>query len=251
MEEKRIKNVLINTPKVDMKNLYTELVQKYNRKEEKGLICPQIVIEQEIENEYLIKEDNLPAIIFQKGLPEERILRIYDDVVKHFKFYPSSEFDDIHDTILNYSLALRVSDFLKIDCPQLLVVSEMEQIKNMSGLAIPCENGNNIGMILLKSGRIFAWKVKTLVHELRHVWQHQYHHKIYFSDYKFYDRFSPFEKEKYSLQKAEIDADAFAYRFMNECLEIPIRIEGFSSCQKVRDTIKERANKMCLKFKTA
>lgn len=65
----------------------------------------------------------------------------------------------------------------------------------------------------------------SIAHELRHIWQIKDHHDIYFSNYQTVDMVGT---EKYNLQPAEVDANAFASIIMVEFFRLQPQYKGLS-----------------------
>lgn len=65
----------------------------------------------------------------------------------------------------------------------------------------------------------------SIAHELRHIWQIKNHHDIYFSNYQTVDMVGT---EKYNLQPAEVDANAFASIIMVEFFRLQPQYKGLS-----------------------
>lgn len=77
----------------------------------------------------------------------------------------------------------------------------------------------------------------SIAHELRHIWQIKNHQQLYFSDYQTVDIIGT---EKYNLQPAEVDANAFASIVMVDLFHLQPQYKGMSSV--VVSTIKKRIN---------
>jgi hypothetical protein len=57
--------------------------------------------------------------------------------------------------------------------------------------------------------------IESLAHEMRHCWQHETDAKKYFENYHYASYYGK-NLESYYLQPAEVDACAYALRFINE-----------------------------------
>ena len=120
-----------------------------------------------------------------------------------------------------YLLASTVGAHLRISLPQIIII--MDTHFNMSGLLIN-QPGNpqkiQLSKALLLKVDGLAMLMSCLLHELRHVWQRQYEPRRYFKKYDvtLADR----DLEKYYLQDAEIDADAFSLRGMEDIFGVKI-----------------------------
>lgn len=65
----------------------------------------------------------------------------------------------------------------------------------------------------------------SIAHELRHIWQIEKYHDLYFSNYQTVDIIGT---EKYNLQSAEVDANAFASIIMVEFFRLQPQYKGLS-----------------------
>lgn len=65
----------------------------------------------------------------------------------------------------------------------------------------------------------------SIAHELRHIWQIKNYHDIYFSNYQTVDMVGT---EKYNLQPAEVDANAFASIVMVDFFRLQPQYKGLS-----------------------
>lgn len=79
----------------------------------------------------------------------------------------------------------------------------------------------------------------SIAHELRHIWQIENHHDLYFSNYQTVDIIGT---EKYNLQSAEIDANAFASIIMVDFFHLQPQYKGLSN--SVISAIKTRINEL-------
>ncbi len=122
-----------------------------------------------------------------------------------------------------YTLATFVANTLRIACPQILMISDMGMVgaAGMAGLALNAGGTDcRTTMILLNSQVSFTEQCKSLIHEMRHAWQHEKHQiRFYGKDnekYRYWTDYPEDKKQAYYLQKAEIDAEAFAWRVMKD-----------------------------------
>ncbi len=79
----------------------------------------------------------------------------------------------------------------------------------------------------------------SIAHELRHIWQIENCHDLYFSNYQTVDILGT---EKYNLQPAEIDANAFASIIMVDFFHLQPQYKGLSN--SVISAIKTRINEL-------
>ena len=136
----------------------------------------------------------------------------------------SSAYDP--DSFMFYGEAAQLSDCLKIDCPQILFTD------HLSLAGILCNNeklplGKPHYILLHNQNRVinFQSQFKTLVHEMRHAWQHYTDPDKYFSDYHDLDYYRGRSKKKidqYFQQEAELDAEAYALAYLHLVAETPL-----------------------------
>ena len=108
-----------------------------------------------------------------------------------------------------YKTLLALCDYLKIDVPAFYIAAEMPLFAvNLSGAVFPGGDIPYSTDIFVRDQDQPFFLLKTLIHELRHVWQHTYHNEM-FIGYSSYNRIS--DQDAYWKQPSEIDADAFAY----------------------------------------
>lgn len=83
----------------------------------------------------------------------------------------------------------------------------------------------------------------SIAHELRHIWQIENHHDLYFSNYQTVDIIGT---EKYNLQSAEIDANAFASIIMVDFFHLQPQYKGLSD--SVVSAINNRINEIAIEL---
>ena len=71
----------------------------------------------------------------------------------------------------------------------------------------------------------------AIAHELRHVWQVKTDKEKYLSNYQTIDAIG--DTEKYNLQLAEIDANAFAKIVVSDCFHVKPLFNGLSAAVKI------------------
>lgn len=79
----------------------------------------------------------------------------------------------------------------------------------------------------------------SIAHELRHIWQIRNHSDLYFSNYQTVENIGT---EKYNLQPAEIDANAFASIIMVDFFHLQPQYQGLSD--SVISAIKNRIDEI-------
>lgn len=83
----------------------------------------------------------------------------------------------------------------------------------------------------------------SIAHELRHIWQIENYHDIYFSNYQTVDKIGT---ERYNLQPAEIDANAFASIIMVDFFRLQPQYNGLSD--SVVSSIKSRIDELVIEL---
>lgn len=98
-------------------------------------------------------------------------------------------------------------------------------------------SGNTI--YLKKYDKLNPDQLFSIAHELRHIWQIENYHDIYFSNYQTVDKIGT---ERYNLQPAEIDANAFASIIMIDFFHLKPQYNGLSD--SVVSSIKNRIDEL-------
>ena len=173
---------------------------------------------------------NKPVLLYtRKGLSNDDILKIVIGETKTYKGLIQNlpiEFDHpsvtgymtVRDNSLFWSLGALLAKSMQIRCPQIFVMNEsLERAQNNRG------NCFNAPGVFGKTTHIEIYDhlqcstiemLETLAHEMRHCWQREKNPHRFFSKYKDVTRFQQEELENYYLQSAEIDARAYALRFV-------------------------------------
>ena len=141
-----------------------------------------------------------------------------------------------------YKWLLETCKHLDIAVPALFICDKMPSfISNLRGVCFP---GGEVPyvtdvFIKLKKGEDMGLCIKTLLHELRHVWQHKCHND-WFSGYA---SFREEEADDYYRRYVEIDADAFAYlTLQNHGLSYILEDLGLARSKRIRERIAEIAS---------
>lgn len=113
-----------------------------------------------------------------------------------------------------YSWLLEIGNALRVDIPALFLCDHMMPgITELRGAVFPGDAFPfATDIIILVEQDHTDQSLKTLLHEMRHIWQHKYHNEMFEEYYKY----TVTAKDTYSLQIAEIDADAYAYWVLAE-----------------------------------
>ena len=125
-----------------------------------------------------------------------------------------------------------ICDLLKIEAPK--ISFDSTNFKTKTTLA-QCEPELNV-IYLNKIAKPNPDYFFSIAHELRHIWQYKTDKQFYFSKYKPSD--NCLSIEEYTLQIAEIDANAFAAIVMADCFRLQPQWNGLSN--KVIDSIDKR-----------
>ena len=83
----------------------------------------------------------------------------------------------------------------------------------------------------------------SIAHELRHVWQIENYYDLYFHNYQTVDIIGV---EKYNLQPAEVDANAFASIIMVDFFHLQPQYKGLTD--SVISSIKNRINEIVIEL---
>ena len=188
------------------RDLYSTLYSKYIDREMEGGVFPQLLLNMDMEEDFAYRSE-YHGIAFRSGLPYSYILTTYDDLTKKVLLYNNKIQPNI---ISYYGLISNISTVLKIKNPNIVFMDYSEM--NSGGLFNP-----KSGRIFIANNQGFINSVLSIAHEMRHFWQMLYHQKIFFDDYKALTDPSDFDSYvQYNLQKAEVDANAFSIRYLNE-----------------------------------
>ena len=140
-----------------------------------------------------------------------------------------------------YYFASAIGSYLNIQVPQ-IIITDGGMLH--SGYARfepgPDTEACYCMYIYLKKGYDPFVLLKTLAHELRHVWQHQYKPEEFFS--KGYDDPEETDYITYNLQLKEIDAEAFARRTITDVFGLPMEL--WDGTYIVDRAVKHAAGKM-------
>lgn len=125
-----------------------------------------------------------------------------------------------------------VADDLNIEPPELEYNLEKKSKGNISALVL--DENREVNAIAISDEINMNDLVFSIVHELRHAYQIKYHSEM-FDNYK---QIGEISFEKYNLQEAEIDANAYASLFVEYNFKIKPLFNGYS--QKVKKLIEKR-----------
>lgn len=125
-----------------------------------------------------------------------------------------------------------VSDDLNIKPPKLEYNLEKKSKGNISALVL--DENKEVKAIAISDELNMNDLVFSIVHELRHAYQIKYHPEL-LDNYK---QIGEISFEKYNLQEAEIDANAYASLFVEYNFKIKPLFNGYS--KKVKNLIKKR-----------
>ena len=126
---------------------------------------------------------------------------------------------------------------LKINKPRIEFTSDKNKIGSNIALTIISSNINQNNTIIVKEFIEIDYDIIfSIVHELRHIYQYYYDKQI-LENYKSNKEIK--NVEEYNLQEAEIDANAYATRFMIDNFNVLPKFEGLS--QKVKEKIYKKS----------
>ena len=220
-------------PFVDMTMLYTDLYRYGSRL---GIDIPQIIIVNSITGIEARYDDqkNIRAIfIGEKELSRENLSA---EIFRIVNSYEKKGYTQRVNMTLLYYFGVEIAKSLNIKCPQIII--------GESDASVSAPDDSGMYCITIKPEEDFIENVMILAHEMRHAWQHEKYPHIYLNDYNSELFFT--DKKTYMLQKAEIDASAYEYRFVRDILNL-----NWSPNYKypeVNHAITEREKKMCVHY---
>lgn len=210
--------------KKDMRKIYRVLSRAPEFEYAK---CPVLIVDVDIPEgfdyiEFKSKDGLCRAILTRSGLQDDDVIKIVTGRDNSYKGYcgdlPSNLCSFLYttrDMTTWYSLAASIAESTNTRCPQIMI---HQSWSGLNGCSYNTEE--NFGRttwieINDRSDEYFLNMVETLAHEMRHCWQHETDAKKYFENYHFVNYYGE-NLESYYLQPAEVDAYAYALRFLNE-----------------------------------
>ena len=216
------------SPLRDMSEIYYRLGKYFEFVSKK---CPTLFCDMDIPNDcdYLtILYDDKPTLVHtRKGLSDEDIIKIvmgetenYVGVVRPcpagLESFCVKEYVTECNIANFYYLGATMARSMHIRCPQIFIFHELQE-------GAKTGRGNTVfyGKALVSHVEIYEKPrfnekdtYEALAHELRHCFQIERHYEKYYSNFKSAMTFQQGCRELYHLQPAEIDADAYALRFI-------------------------------------
>ena len=210
--------------KRDMRKIYAAILRTPEFEYEKS---PVLLVDVEMPSEFDYVEfkskDGLCRVILTRdGLQDDDVIKIVTGRDKSYTGYRGDLPSELHSLLYTtrnmaywYGLAYKIAESMNTRCPQIMVH------KSHSGLSGCCYNtkedyGRTMWIeIDEKSAKYQIDMIENLAHEMRHCWQHETDAKKFFEKYHFTTYFGK-NLEGYYLQPAEVDACAYALRFINE-----------------------------------
>lgn len=241
----RAEQVVISTEEGVAHDLYIELLLEFENDQK---ACPTVIVCREITVEGrsldAVKTDN-GIIMIREGVSYRDVkdqLRRQNFTAGIANFFPTS------DAYWEYFEIFDVCADLRIKCPQLIVTKDQGLLQGSRGCILPSNGG--YPYVFVKADTDLGFIIDLLPHELRHIWQHKYHEKKYFSDYKYFKDLTDHEEMlAYYLQPAEVDAEAFSVRrnIYRKTETFPVR--RHEKYPEADIAIEERARQMILPTK--
>jgi len=170
--------------------------------------------------------DNHHDLIYtRKGLPNEDVLKIisgrtkdYIGTVQKWPVELPCPYITKYDISTFYLLGSLLAKSMNVRCPHIFVKNTPVGLaKGMKGMAFntPGTYAKTTHIEIYENPRYHEIDLfETLAHEMRHCWQHEKYPSKFFSSYKFYTEYKNEREEEYFLQPAELDARAYALRFL-------------------------------------
>ena len=215
----KTKNERISTQR-DMSKIYYMLGRdpKYLLKK-----CPILFCDLDIDDDYLTFKtgESTFLIATRKGLSNEDILKIVSGNTKNYiGKVQAGEGLDGYDTPYNmanfYLLVAMLAKAMEISCPQIFIRKIVaNNAIDVDGYIEYCDDQGLTKIILYENPAFNTIDMLLMAaHEMRHWWQHETCKEKFLSNYEM-----PFDngqvcEDRYLLQLAEIDAFAYALRFI-------------------------------------
>ncbi len=224
------KNDIID-PAIDMTELYFKIGTSPMFLSKK---CPTIFSGMYIPDkcDYLtILYDNKPVLVYtRRGLTDKDIIRIVTGDTKDYSGVITSCPKELERfCVADYVTKCNISSFyrlgailaksLNIPCPQIIILNELsENAKTGRGNTVYNEKRIITHIEIYEKNDFNEIDMfEALAHEMRHCWQIENHYDKYFSTFQDLTAFAQNCREQYHLQLAEIDAIAYALRFIRAC----------------------------------
>ena len=132
-----------------------------------------------------------------------------------------------------------ICDILNISIP--LISYDTSHFQSDTMMAQCSSNGNQI--FIKRYIKPHPDQFFSIAHELRHIWQIRTNHDLYFSNYQTVEIIGP---EKYNLQIAEVDANAFASVIMIDFFHLQPQYKGLSD--SIISAIKKRIDEIVIEL---
>ena len=240
--------------KQDMRKIYREIALVSETEHKK---CPVLLVDAGMPLyldyvEFKSKDGLCRVILTRSGLQDDDVIKIVTGRDKSYtgccKDLPNEFYSFLYttrDMKIWYYFAALIAESTNTRCPQIMV----HQCQNSLGGCIynTEENyGKTTWIEIEDRPKEYALNmVETLAHEMRHCWQHETDAKKYFENYHFVSYYGK-DLESYYLQPAEVDACAYALRFINEAKGI--KFLSNKNYSKVNYAIERQAKKMSNKL---
>ena len=240
--------------KKDMRKIYRAIALAPEMEYEK---CPVLLVNIEMSPfldyiEFKSKDGLCRVVLTRSGLQDDDVIKIVTGRDKSYKcccedlpneFYPF--FYTTRDMGIWYLLAALIAESTNTRCPQIMVHKCQNGLGGCSYNTK--ENYGKTAWIEIEDmpEEYTLHMFETLAHEMRHCWQHETDAKKYFENYHFVSYYGK-DFESYYLQPAEVDACAYALRFINEATGNNFLAD--KNYSKVNYAIERHAKKMSKKL---
>ncbi len=214
----------------DLSEVYFQLGQnpKFDSEKCPALIC-DIFIPRGFDYLTILHNSKSVLVYTRKGLSDEDIIKIvlgetgnYVGVVSPCPIELEDKCIVPYITKCNiamfYRLGAMLARSMHIRCPQIVLLSELvEDAKSCRGITLTNKNMLASHVKIYENPRFHELDMfEALAHEFRHCWQGENDNEKYFSRFKGIEEFHS-NREQYHQQLAEIDAIAYALRFIRAC----------------------------------
>ena len=193
----------------DFTPLYKWLLARYASEED----CPALLLVDTPVRLFLQTEYGGKVILLDKNAGERvnNLKKIHSmkeqKIEKKIHAMLPSLWSPVYNYKVIYTWYLKICQHLHTPMPAFFL---SDYLPGYNGLVSPGGDNPNVSDVFVKGDDDPVRTLGTMLHELRHVWQHTYHND-WFSGYQSFDKYDSSIKDDYYEQYSEIDATAFQY----------------------------------------
>lgn len=166
------------------------------------------------------------TIVISDALPEDRIIELYREASGTDIYDVNCE--DAGGMVVGFEHAAEIyremlmhSNILGVSCPQ-IIFADRDLMGNSSGLASARPGLANV--VLIDTSLSYVSQIQVLAHEMRHVYQAYRMPALFQGCNSIYAKGKKADS-KFWLQPAEIDAEAYSWRYMSDIYGVDIEID--------------------------